>query len=59
MDLRKTWARNARLKLSDQYIKAVLTNDGILAAADIPAGMILAKRAELKLKRTMKEMTNE
>lgn len=59
LELRKKWGRKSRRNLSDQYVKSMLANDGILAAKDIPAGMILAKRAELKLKRTLKEMTYE
>ena len=55
----KLWASKSRRDLRDQYIKSLISNDGILSASDIPESMILAKRAELKLKRKLKEMTNE
>ncbi len=46
--------RKALTKLADSYVKQTLTNNGSnLTAADIPQSLIEAKRAHLKLKRSI------
>ena len=44
--------------LSDNYIKHVLTKNSPLTTKDIPAGLIKLKRAELQLKRKIKEISH-
>lgn len=48
------YQRKLREDLSRDYIIALILQDSILRAADIPPALVEAKRAELKLKRALK-----
>lgn len=52
------WAMTHRQNLNDSYIRDLLVGkSAILSAKDIPQSLVVIKRAELKIKRQLKEMT--
>lgn len=48
----------SRKLLEDTYIKKTLTHGSVLSTVDIPSELVEAKRAQLKLKRLLKEIQN-
>ena len=52
------WAMAHRQNLNDSYIRDLLVGkSNILSAKDIPQNLVEIKRAELRIKRQLKEMT--
>lgn len=52
------WAKNYRNNLDDSYIRDLLVGKSeLLSAKDIPQSLVEIKRAELRIKRQIKEMT--
>ena len=51
----KVARQRARIALSDTYIKQLLTKDAGVSFVVVPPALVEAKRAELKIKRFLKE----
>ena len=49
-------AQTARDRLSDGYIRSLITRGSALTAADVPQPLVEAKRAHLLLKRGLKAL---
>ena len=51
---RRRWAKEARDRLSDGYVRSLLTRNSCLVAADIPKNLVGAKKAHLLVTRTLR-----